>query len=221
MLSLVLSFAPKESTIPRRGGSPTTRAVVGASIPQAAAGVCASGRTKGLSARPLETFGHRSWRETHRAASPAPALQPARQSPSGARGMRLWAHQRAFRSPFGNLRAPKLARNHRRQPHYPRRSRRVNPHLGQVYAPVGAPKGFPLALWKPSGTETGEKPIDGSPITRAVVGASFPPAGKGYAPAGAPKGFPLALWKPSGTEAGEKPIGRQPTTRAAAGASIP
>ena len=33
MLSLVLSFAPKESTVPRRGGSPTTRAVVGASDP--------------------------------------------------------------------------------------------------------------------------------------------------------------------------------------------
>ena len=33
MLSLVLSFAPKESTIPRRGGSPITRAAVGASFP--------------------------------------------------------------------------------------------------------------------------------------------------------------------------------------------
>ena len=33
LLSLVLSFAPKESTIPRRGGSPITRAAVGASVP--------------------------------------------------------------------------------------------------------------------------------------------------------------------------------------------
>ena len=33
MLSLVLSFASKESTIPRRGGSPSVRAGVGASIP--------------------------------------------------------------------------------------------------------------------------------------------------------------------------------------------
>ena len=33
MLSLVLSFASKESTIPRRGGSPIVRAVVGASDP--------------------------------------------------------------------------------------------------------------------------------------------------------------------------------------------
>ena len=48
---------------PPRDGSPTVRAVVGASIP-----------TRG-------------------------------------RGMRLRAHQRAFRSPFGNLRAPKLVRN--------------------------------------------------------------------------------------------------------------
>ena len=29
---------------------------------------------------------------------------------------------------------------------------------GQEYAPAGTPKGFPLALWKPSGTEAGEKP---------------------------------------------------------------
>ena len=34
MLSLVLSFASKESTIPRRGGSPTVRAGVGASSPR-------------------------------------------------------------------------------------------------------------------------------------------------------------------------------------------
>ena len=71
VLSLVLSFASKESTTPPRGGSPTTRAGVGASIPTGA-GVCACGHTKGLSARPLETFGHRSWRETHRTASPNP-----------------------------------------------------------------------------------------------------------------------------------------------------
>ena len=51
---------------PTRGGSPTIRAVVGASGPQPGQGVCACGRTKELSARPLETFGHRSWRETRR-----------------------------------------------------------------------------------------------------------------------------------------------------------
>ncbi len=78
--------------------------------PHSGPGVCACGRTKGLSARPLETFGHRSWRGTHGTASPAPAPYSAHHSPPGARGMRLWAHQRAFRSPFGNLRAPKLAR---------------------------------------------------------------------------------------------------------------
>ena len=63
-LSLVLSFASKESTAPPRGGSPTNRAVVGASG-RSGTGVCACGRTKGLSVRPLETFGHRSLRETH------------------------------------------------------------------------------------------------------------------------------------------------------------
>ena len=127
MLSLVLSFASKESTIPRRGGSPTTRAVVGASFP---------------------------------------------------------------------LR-------------------------GKGYAPAGAPKGFPLALWKPSGTEAGENPIGLQVPTCAVVGATIPTRGKRYAPTGAPKGFPLALWKPSGTGAGENPKGLQVPIRAGVGASIP
>ena len=66
VLSLVLSFAPKESTTP---------------------------------------FG---------AAAPPPAPESARQSLPGARSMRLRAHQRAFRSPFGNLRTPNLARSQRK-----------------------------------------------------------------------------------------------------------
>ena len=42
-----------------------------------------------------------------------------------------------------------------RQPHRPRRSRRVNlPGGGRRFAPAGAPKVFPLALWKPSSTES-------------------------------------------------------------------
>ena len=42
-----------------------------------------------------------------------------------------------------------------RQPHRPRRSRRVNPPGGgRRFAPAGAPKFFPLALWKPSSTES-------------------------------------------------------------------
>ena len=41
------------------------------------------------------------------------------------------------------------------QPHRPRRSRRVNPPGGgRRFAPAGAPKFFPLALWKPSSTES-------------------------------------------------------------------
>ena len=83
MLSLVLSFAPKESTIPRRGGSPITRAAVGASVPTGGrAGVCACGRTGGfpLAPSPLR-IATRSNRAPHRAASPAPAPESARQSP--------------------------------------------------------------------------------------------------------------------------------------------
>ena len=36
--------------------------------------VCACGRIKGLSAHSLETFGHRSWRETH--GTPVPKMLP-------------------------------------------------------------------------------------------------------------------------------------------------
>ena len=46
-----------------------------------------------------------------------------------------------------------------RQPHRPRRSRRVKPPTEKWAAHAGAPKGFPLALWKPSGTEVDEKPM--------------------------------------------------------------
>ena len=38
-------------------------------------------------------------------------------------------------------------------------------------APTGAPKGFPLALWKPSGTEAGEKPMTAR-LNLCRVGAS-------------------------------------------------
>ena len=48
MLSLVLSFASKESTIPRRGGSPSVRAGVGASIPRQEKGFAPAGAPKGF-----------------------------------------------------------------------------------------------------------------------------------------------------------------------------
>ena len=48
LLSLVLSFAPKESTIPRRGGSPSVRAGVGASIPRQEKGFAPAGAPKGF-----------------------------------------------------------------------------------------------------------------------------------------------------------------------------
>ena len=71
------------------------------------------------------------------------APESARQAPG--RSMRLRAHQRAFRSPFGNLR---FATRSNRAPlgtasPNPRRSRRVRPCRGRGYAPAGAPKGFP------------------------------------------------------------------------------
>ena len=60
-----------------------------------------------------------------------------------------------------------------RQPHHPRRSRRVIPTRGKRYAPAGAPKGFPLALWKPSNTEAGWKPI-GRQIPIPAACSDFP-----------------------------------------------
>ena len=70
-LSLVLSFASKESTAPsgRQPDHPRRSRRV---MLQPRQGVCAYRRTKGLSVRPLETFEHRSWRETHRTVSLSP-----------------------------------------------------------------------------------------------------------------------------------------------------
>ena len=58
------------------------------------AGICASGRTKGLSARPLETFGHRSWQETIKRktpckSSPRSVVFPGQISPMGERRLPL------------------------------------------------------------------------------------------------------------------------------------
>ena len=47
------------------GRQPHSRAVVGASIPTRDKGYASAGAPKGFSLASLETFGHRSWRETH------------------------------------------------------------------------------------------------------------------------------------------------------------
>ena len=89
------------------------------------------------------------------AAAPPSAPESARQSPrAAAGGMRQRAHQRSFRSPFGNLQAPKLVKTHKAAapPSAPESARQTRPEKG--FAPAGAPKFFPLALWKPSSTES-------------------------------------------------------------------
>ena len=125
VLSLVLSFASKEST-PPSGRQPHHSRRSRRVRPQSGQWVCACGRTKGLSARPLETFGHRRWRNPIGRQIPTRAVVGA-SIPTRGRGMRLQAHQRAFRSPFGNLRAPKVAEPHRTTNSNPRRSQRVQP----------------------------------------------------------------------------------------------
>lgn len=47
------------------GRQPHSRSVVGASIPVRDNGYASAGAPKGFSLVSLETFGHRSWRETH------------------------------------------------------------------------------------------------------------------------------------------------------------
>ena len=89
VLSLVLSFASKESTPP-------------------------SGRQPHHSrrSRRVDPPAGEPHHETIRSFSCVPPPQGGSPTvPAGAMGMRLRAHQRAFRSPFGNLRTPKLARN--------------------------------------------------------------------------------------------------------------
>ena len=110
-LSLVLSFASKESTSPPRCGSPTVRAGVGASVPPARDSLTAKlpcvAISRGLFARPLHSFGSPTETPKH----PVPRRSRRVMLHPWASGMRLRAHKRAFRSPFGNLRIPKLARN--------------------------------------------------------------------------------------------------------------
>ena len=84
VLSLVLSFAPKESTALLGAADPPSAPESARQSPPRK-GVCANGRTKGLSARPLETFGHRSWRETHDGKTQSVPSRRVRPSVSAAR----------------------------------------------------------------------------------------------------------------------------------------
>ena len=91
-------FRAERKYCPPRGGRPTVRAGVGASIPQRGKGACASGRTKGLSSG--QTIG--AVRTAVRSACCLPELRVAN------RLRRLYPLETRFPSfPFGNLRAPK------------------------------------------------------------------------------------------------------------------
>ena len=95
-------FRFERKYFPPRGGSPTTRAVVGASIPHRGKGDCACGRTKGLSSG--QTIG--AVRTAVRSACCLPELRVAN------RLRRLYPLDTRFPSfPFGNLRASKPTKN--------------------------------------------------------------------------------------------------------------
>ena len=99
------------------------------------------------------------------------------------------ANRVAFRSPpctpFGSP-TETIERPIGLQALLPRRSRRVKPHRGRGYAPAGAPKGFPLALWKPSvATRSNRAPHMAASPSPAPESASSPAKGQGFAPAGA------------------------------------
>ena len=100
VLSLVLSFASKESTAPLGAAAPPSAPESARQSPPGA-GDCACGRTKGLSSG--QTIG--AVRTAVRSACCLPELRVAN------RLRRLYPLDTRFPSfPFGNLRAPKLAR---------------------------------------------------------------------------------------------------------------
>ena len=108
-----------------------------------------------------------------------------------------------------------------RQPHLSRRSRRVNPLRGKEYAPAGAPKGFPLALWKPSDTEAGEKTRGQQVPPRAGVGASIS-TGAGACACRRTKGLSARPLETFGHRSWqETKRAASPTSRAGVSASIP
>ena len=67
------------------GRQPHSRAVVGASIPVRDNGYASAGAPKGFSLASLETFGHRSWRETHDGKTQSVPSRRVRPSVSAAR----------------------------------------------------------------------------------------------------------------------------------------
>ena len=120
-------FRVERKYCPPRGGSPTVRAGVGASVPPARDSLTAKlpcvAISRGLFARPLHSFGSPTETPKH----PVPRRSRRVMLHPWASGMRLRAHKRDFRSPFGNLRAPKVAEPHRTTNSNPRRSQRVQP----------------------------------------------------------------------------------------------
>ena len=78
-------FRFERKYFPPRGGSPTTRAVAGASIPHRGKGDCACGRPKGFLLTLWKPSGTEGGEKTHGTASPTPASKSARQTPARGR----------------------------------------------------------------------------------------------------------------------------------------
>ena len=132
------------------------RAGVGASGPTGGrAGVCACGRTGGfpLAPSPLR-IATRSNRAPHRAASPAPAPESARQSPPKGNCLRQscrlsmqagWLSARPPAPPFGphSARKPQGKQSGKNMRGFlGANNRRVRPHREQGIAPAGAQNAF-------------------------------------------------------------------------------
>ena len=95
---------------PSRGGSPTIRAVVGASGPNRGNGYAPAGAPKGFPLALWKPSDAKVGKKPMGRQVPLPRRR-RRVKPGRKKGLRLRAHQRAFRSPFGNLRASKPAKN--------------------------------------------------------------------------------------------------------------
>ena len=152
-------FRLERKYYPLRGGSPTVRAVVGASFPHWRKGDCACGRTKGLFSPPL-------WNTRVSKVGEKPIR---RQVPIRADA----AHQAPRRFFRQSWLTPLLAGGFPLAPAplraVPARSSSIETKDRRLRAHQRA---FLSPLWKPSDTEAAEKPIGGKIPIRAAAGPS-------------------------------------------------
>ena len=132
----------KKSVSAPWGGSPTTRAVVGASFSTGAMGMRLRAHQR-TSARSLETFGRRSWREPIRWQPHHPRRSRRVNPRPGQRVCVCGRTKGLFARLFGNLRAPKLERDSWKL-HFWLSRKKQPPFFSPPFPPHTQPFVFPL-----------------------------------------------------------------------------